>query len=47
MRGLLRAPHAKAYAEAVEFFRNQLATRPFLEELVRAGEQRVKAANAV
>jgi len=47
MRGLLRAPHAKAFAEAVEFFRNQLATRPFLEELVRAGERRVSAANAV
>ncbi len=40
MRGLFRGDFHATYAEAVEYFRGQLANRPFLGDLVRAAEQR-------
>jgi len=39
MRGLLRADLDRVQAEALDYFRAQLPTRPFLDELVRAGER--------
>lgn len=39
VRGLLRADFDATHAEALEYFRGQLGTRPFLADLVQAAER--------
>ena len=44
MRGLLRPDPEAARAEALEYFRGQVAARPFLADLVQALERRAPPA---